>query len=154
MRHLLILALVTLALVLTLTACENPIAYQTDHIEAVEVVIRDPATHAELARTDENRTWTGSLAREGLVLAEGESRGLRVTFVTLEGREVELRDLVGLSLRADWSPEGLALHEPLDTVDVVHALRAGQTSLRLMAWHGDHADLVTPPLAVTVTTAP
>lgn len=139
------------AALLLLSACENPIAYQTDHLEAIEVVIRDPETGAELARTDENRVWTGPLAEQGLVLEAGESRELQVTFVTLEGREVGLRAFAGLSLRADWAPEGLALHEPLTGVDVVHALRPGQTKLRLMAWHGDHADLITPPLPVIIT---
>lgn len=151
MSRLLLLALAALALVL-LAACENPVGYQTDHIEAVEVVLRDPATGSELARTDENRVWTGPMA-DGIRVGAGQTLGLRVRFVTIEGREVGLSTFAGLSLRADWSLKGLAVHEPLDTLDVLHGLRAGETTLRLMVWHGDHADLVAPPLPVTVTPA-
>jgi hypothetical protein len=147
-RHLLLLTLAALALVL-LAACDNPVGYQTDHIEAVEVVLRDPATGFELARTDENRAWTGPMA-DGIRVGAGQALGLRVRFVTIEGREVGLDVFAGLSLRAEWDPDGLAIHEPLDTLDVLHGLRPGQTALRLMVWHGDHADLVAPPLPVIV----
>jgi hypothetical protein len=144
--------LLILIAALLLAGCENPIAYETDHLEAVEVVLR-AADGAELARTVENRTWTG-VAADGLGVSVGEALDLRVGFVTLDGREVGLTSFDGVSLRAEWEPEGFAVHEPLDTLDLIHGLRPGTTSLRLLAWHGDHADFATPPIPVTVTAQP
>lgn len=135
--------------VAVLGACDNPVGYQTDHLEAVEVVVRD-ATGAELARTVENQRWTGPAAEAGLVVPAGEVLTLQVRFVTLEGDEVPVTARAGLSLRVEWEPEGLAVHEPLDTTDRLLGLRAGTTAVRLLAWHGTHADFISPPLTVTV----
>lgn len=137
-------------LLLALSACDNPVGYQTDHLEAVEVVVRD-ASGAELARTVENTRWTGPAAENGLAVPAGGTLGLQVRFITLEGDEVPITARAGLTLRVEWEPEGLAVHEPLGETDKVHGLRAGSTALRLLAWHGTHADFVSPPLDITIT---
>jgi hypothetical protein len=144
-------ALPLLAL-LALAACDNPIPYETDHLEAVEVILRD-AQGAELARTVENRAWAGPAA-DGLRVPAGGTLEIRVSFLTLEGREVSLDAEPGLALRAEWEPEGLAVHEPLGAVDRLHGLRPGATTLRLLAWHGTHADFAAPPLPLIITPVP
>jgi hypothetical protein len=143
-RPALLLALAALA------ACDNPVGYQTDHLEAVEVVVLD-ASGAELARTVENRRWVGPAAEAGLAVPAGGTLALRVRFVTLEGDEVPVTARAGLTLRVEWEPEGLVVHEPLGERDELHGLRPGTTTLRLLAWHGSHADFISPPLDVTVT---
>ncbi|MFN3596431.1 MAG: hypothetical protein ACK41D_04070 [Rubricoccaceae bacterium] len=144
-------ALVWAVLALAAAGCDNPLTYQTDHLEAVEVVVRD-AAGAELARTVENRRWEGPAAEHGLTVAAGTWLELQVTFLTLEGREVQLGvDRRDLSLRVAWDPEGLAVHEPLGARDRLLGLRPGQTALRLLAWHGTHPDFVSPPLRLTIT---
>lgn len=120
----------------------------TDHLEAVEVIVRD-AAGVELARTSENARWTGPAA-EGLTVDAGARLDLRVSFATLDGREVRLSEQPGLTLRVEWETDGLAVHEPLDEGDRLHGLRPGATSLRFLAWHGTHADFVSPPLPITI----
>ncbi len=136
-------------LVLALAACDNPVGYQTDHLEAIEMVVRD-ASGAEIARTDENARWTGPGAG-GLTVASGETLELAVTVIALDGREIRPDLARGLSVRAEWAPEGHALHEPTDDGDRLLGLRPGTTALRWLVWHGTHADFIAPPLTVTVT---
>ena len=137
------------ALAASLAACDNPVGYQTDHLEAVEMIVRDAAGN-ELARTDENARWTGPAAG-GLTVASGEVLRLVVTVINLDGREVRPDPAAGLSVRAEWAPEGHAVHEPTDDGDRLLGLRPGTTALRWLVWHGTHADFVAPPLPVTVT---
>ena len=138
-----------LALAAVLCACDNPVGYQTDHLEAVEVIVLDE-TGLELARTVENRQWVGPAAEAGLAVPAGRTLGLRVRFVTLDGEEIPVTARAGLTLRVEWEPEGLAVHEPLGDRDEIHGLRPGTTALRLLAWHGTHADFISPPLILTV----
>lgn len=142
-----------LLLLLALAACDNPVGYQTDHLEAVEVVVLD-ASGAELARTVENRVWTGPAAEAGLAVPVGGALDLRVRFVTLDGDEIPITARAGLSVRVEWEPEGFAVHEPLDATDRLLGLRGGQTAVRFLAWHGTHADFISPPLALRVEPAP
>lgn len=142
--------LLPLALVALLAACDNPITYQTDHLEAVELIVLD-ATGAELARTVENREWVGPAAEAGLAVPAGETLTLRVRFVTLEGDEVPITARAGLTLRVEWETDGLAVHEAWGERDELHGLQPGTTALRFLAWHESHADFITPPLDLTVT---
>ena len=109
---------------LAVAACDNPVGYQTDHLEAVEVIVLDE-TGLELARTVENRQWVGPAAEAGLAVPAGGTLALRVRFVTLEGDEVPITARAGLTLRVEWEPEGLAVHEPLGERDDLHGLRPG-----------------------------
>lgn len=145
------LCIVLAACALVLAACDNPVATTTDHLEAVEVIVRD-AAGAELARTSENEQWTGPAAA-GLAVDAGARLDLRVSFATLGGREVRLGEQPGLTLRVEWEVDGFAVHEPLDERDRLHGLRPGATSLRFLAWHGTHADFVSPPLPITIHAA-
>ena len=95
----------------------------------------------------------GRSGRRRPEVGAGEVLELRVRFVTLEGEEVPVTARAGLSLRVEWTEEGLAVHEPLGETDRLLGLRSGETALRLLVWHGTHADFISPPLPLRVGTA-
>jgi len=136
------------ACALAFAACDNPVATTTDHLEAVEIIVRD-TTGVELARTSENERWTGPAAT-GLTIDAGARLDLRISFTTLDGREVRLSEQPNLTLRVESEADGFIVHEPLNERDRLHGLRPGTTSLRFMAWHGTHPDFVSPPLPITI----
>jgi hypothetical protein len=137
-----------------LGACEHPIAIVTPHVEAADVVLRARGAPPDvvLARTHDNRRWSGG----PLIVADRDGRELAVTLLDFEGRPVaglDARDDVELRVEAETPrPErpGAVVWEPRRGHGVLHGLAPGPTRVRVLVWHGTHADLVTPWLDVVV----
>jgi hypothetical protein len=137
-----ILAVASLALV---AACEHPIAVVTPHAEVADLVFADSATGAVLARTTDNRSWTGA----PLQLCVGDTRTLVPQPLDFRGQPVDLVSRRDLEIRGE-SAEALVVWEPLRGRGKLFALAPGTTRVRFLVWHLTHADLVSPWLDVVV----
>ncbi len=135
---------VTCAL-LWLTACEHPIAVITPHAEVADLVFADSSSRAVLARTTDNRSWSGA----PLQLCVDEPRTLVPQAIDFRGVPVDLVSRRDLEIRGETSTP-LAIWEPLRGRGRLIGLAPGSTRIRFLVWHLTHADLVTPWLEVIV----
>lgn len=141
-------ALCTTAIVLGLAltgACEHPIAVVTPHAEVADLVFTDSTSGSLVARTTDNRAWTGA----PLQLCAGEARTLVPQALDFRGLPVDLVSRRDLEIRGE-SAEPLVAWEPLRGRGRLFALAPGTTRVRFLVWHLTHADLVSPWLDVTV----
>jgi hypothetical protein len=132
-------------------ACDHPIAIVTPHVEAADVVLRDLASDGAagtvVARTRDNRRWEGA----ALAVADRAARPLAVELLDFQGRPVTGLDARGdVELRLESETPGVVAWEPRRGHGVLHALAPGATRVRVLVWHGTHADLVTPWLDARV----
>jgi hypothetical protein len=137
-----VLAVASLALV---AACDHPIAVVTPHAEVADLVFADSVSGAVLARTTDNRTWTGA----PLQLCVDEVRTLLPQALDFRGVPVDLVSRRDLEIRGE-SADALVAWEPLRGRGKLFALAPGTTRVRFLVWHLTHADLVSPWLDVIV----
>jgi hypothetical protein len=137
-----LLAAASLALV---AACDHPIAVVTPHAEVADLVFADSVSGAVLARTTDNRTWTGA----PLHLCVDEVRTLLPQALDFRGVPVDLVSRRDLEIRGE-SADALVAWEPLRGRGKLFALAPGTTRVRFLVWHLTHADLVSPWLDVIV----
>jgi hypothetical protein len=130
---------------LGLGACDHPIAIVSAHIEAADLIVRDSAG-VELTRTSFNRQWMV----DSLVLRDGASLRVTITPVDFRGEELELGDRRDLSYRFDAERAELVQWEPQRGFGWLHPFGRGETRVRFLIWHGDHADFVSPWLRVVI----
>ncbi|MFN8858823.1 MAG: hypothetical protein ACK6DP_05365 [Gemmatimonas sp.] len=135
-------AAASLALV---AACDHPIAVVTPHAEVADLVFADSVSGAVLARTTDNRTWTGA----PLQLCVDEVRTLLPQALDFRGVPVDLVSRRDLEIRGE-SADALVAWEPLRGRGKLFALAPGTTRVRFLVWHLTHADLVSPWLDVIV----
>jgi hypothetical protein len=130
---------------LALTACEHPIAIVTPHVEAADLLVTDSAG-VLLARTEFNRNWSV----EALELRDGVP--LRVVLVPLDfrGDEIDITDRGDLSYRMEAENPALLQWEPQRGFGWIRPFAVGETRIRFLIWHLNHADFVTPWLRVVV----
>ncbi len=128
-----------------LTACEHPIAVVTPHAEVADLVLTDSSSQALVARTTDNRIWSGAPLR----LCVDETRTLVPQAIDFRGVSVDLVSRRDLEIRAETTTP-LATWEPLRGRARVIGLAPGSTRIRFLVWHLTHADLVTPWLDVIV----
>jgi hypothetical protein len=125
--------------------CEHPIPVVTPHLEAADVVLRD-TSGAELARTVDNRSWSG----EGPALTAGDGMELVVRFLDFQGDELELDGRSDLQVRLEFEDPAAGFWEPLSPGGRLLSLAPGPQRLRVVVRHLDHVDFVSPWLEVTV----
>lgn len=130
---------------LGLAGCEHPIAVVTPHLEAADAVL-ETMEGEELARTVDNRSWTGS----GPDLMVGEGAELDVLFIDFQGAEIDPNDREDLQVRLEFEDPSAGVWEPLDAGGRLFAFAPGRQSIRVLVWHLDHVDFVTPWLEVEV----
>ena len=141
-RPLLIIAVLASAL---LTACEHPIAVVTPHAEVADLIFADSSSRAVVARTTDNRSWSGA----PLQLCVDEARILVPQAIDFRGVPVDLISRRDLEIRGETTTP-LAAWEPLRGRARLIGLAPGATRIRFLVWHLTHADLVTPWLDVIV----
>ncbi|HMS01497.1 MAG TPA: hypothetical protein PKE51_00910 [Gemmatimonadaceae bacterium] len=139
------LAFGSLAAALALGACDHPIAIVSAHIEAADLVVRDSAG-VELTRTRFNRSW----AVDSLVLRDGASLRVSITPVDFRGAELDVGERRDISYRFDAERAELVQWEPQRGFGWLHPFGRGETRVRFLIWHGDHADFVSPWLRVVI----
>ncbi len=142
-------ALVVLLLVMGVSACEHPIAVVTPHLEASDAILRTPDGF-ELARTVDNRSWTGA----GPALVSGEGFEMDVTFVDFQGGQLDPDERDDLQVRLEFEDPSAGVWEPLESGGRLFAFAPGDQSMRVVVWHQEHVDFVTPWLDVEVEPAP
>jgi len=134
-----------LAAALALAACDHPIGIVSAHLEAADLVVRD-STGAELTRTRFNRAW----AVDSLVLRDGASLRVSITPVDFRGAELDVGERRDISYRFDAERAELVQWEPQRGFGWLHPFGRGETRVRFLIWHGDHADFVSPWLRVVI----
>ena len=134
-----------LLLALSVAACEHPLRVVSAHIEAADLVVRD-SSGVELTRTRFNRTW----AVDSLVLDDGTSLRVALTPLDFRGEAIDLSERRDLSFRFDAERAELVQWEPQRGFGWLHPFGRGETRVRFLIWHGDHADFITPWLRVVV----
>jgi hypothetical protein len=117
----------------------------TPHAEVADLVFADSVSGAVLARTTDNRTWTGA----PLHLCVDEVRTLLPQALDFRGVPVDLVSRRDLEIRSE-SADALVAWEPLRGRGKLFALAPGTTRVRFLVWHLTHADLVSPWLDVIV----
>lgn len=127
------------------SACEHPIAVVTPHAEVADLVFADSATGTLVARTTDNRTWSGA----PLHLCVDGTRTLVPQALDFRGVPVDLLSRRDLEIRGE-SAEPIVAWEPLRGRGRLFALAPGTTRVRFLVWHLTHADLVSPWLDVIV----
>jgi hypothetical protein len=126
-------------------ACEHPIAVVTPHAEVADLVLLDSATRAIVARTTDNRAWSGG----PVSLCAEEARTLVPQVLDFRGEPVDLVARRDLELRGESAAANVSW-EPLRGRGRLLGLAPGATRVRFLVWHLTHADLVSPWLDVIV----
>lgn len=138
----------TLLLLALAAACEHPIAIVTPHVEAADLLVADSAG-ALLARTEFNRAWSV----DSLVLRDGEPLRVVLTPLDFRGAPIDVAGRGDLSFRMEAEDAALLQWEPQRDHGWVRPFAAGETRVRFLIWHINHADFVTPWLRVIVRPA-
>ena len=138
-------SLLAACLLLPVVACEHPLRVVSAHIEAADLIVRD-STGLELTRTSFNRAWVV----DSLVLRDGASLRVTLTPLDFRGEPIDLSDRRDLSFRFDAERAELVQWEPQRGFGWLHPFGRGETRVRFLIWHGDHADFITPWLRVVV----
>jgi hypothetical protein len=137
--------LLAACLLLPVVSCEHPLRVASAHIEAADLVVRD-STGLELTRTSFNRAWVV----DSLVLRDGASLRVTLTPLDFRGEAIDLSERRDLSFRFDAERAELVQWEPQRGFGWLHPFGRGETRVRFLIWHGDHADFITPWLRVVV----
>ena len=140
--------LAPVALLLTVVAvwgCEHPIAIVSPHVEAADLILATPEG-AEVARTEFNRQWSVP----ALELEDGVTLDLVLVALDFRGDPIDLTGRSDLSFRMEARDGTLVQWEPLSTVNRIHPFAVGETEVRFLIWHINHADFVTPWLRLRV----
>lgn len=128
-----------------LSGCEHPIAVVSAHVEAADLVVTD-VTGAELTRTDFNRVWTVPT----LTLTDGVPAEIILTALDFRGEPLDISGRSDLSFRMEAENGALLQWEPLNALNRIHPFGTGETRVRFLIWHINHADFVTPWLAIRI----
>jgi hypothetical protein len=141
---------VLLAATLTVlaAACDHPIAIVSPHIEAADLLVAD-STGTLLTRTEFNRAWSV----DSLVLRDGEALRLVLTPLDFRNLPIDIRDRPDLTYRMEIEDAALLQWEPQRDFGWIRPFGAGETRVRFLIWHINHADFVTPWLRVIVRPA-
>lgn len=134
-----------LGLLALLTACEHPLGIVTPHIEAADLLVTD-SSGTLLTRTEFNRSWT----TEPLVLTQGEPLRIIVTPIDFRGTTIDLSQRSDLSVRMEAEHPAMLQWEPQRGFGWIRPFVAGETRIRILIWHLNHADFVTPWLPVVI----
>jgi hypothetical protein len=137
-----------LLLALAAAGCEHPIAIVTPHVEAADLVLADSAG-VLLARTEFNRAWSV----DSLVLRDGEPLRVVLTPIDFRGEPIDISGRADLSFRMEAENPALLQWEPQRGFGWIRPFAAGETRVRFLVWHVNHADFVTPWLRVVVRPA-
>lgn len=130
---------------LLLSACEHPLPVVTSHIEAADLVMTD-SLGSELTRTSFNRSWLV----DSLLLRDGESLRITLTPLDFRGAALDVADRRDLSYRFEAERAELVQFEPQRGFGWLRPFGRGETRVRFLIWHGDHADFVSPWLRVMI----
>ncbi len=129
-----------------LLACRNPISPGSEHLEAIELHLRDPAG-ARVAGTVDNARWTGAPLR----VPSGDTLVLLAEFTDVFGAAFTLVGRREHTLRGEIEAPRMATWTTTDGRGRLVGLLAGTTRVRFHIWHGTHADCSSPWLEVVVT---
>lgn len=145
------LRLTTLAAVVALGACDNPVSDDHDHLdEVVSVEITDLAGGLIAELHDDH--WHFESGGDALHLHPGDEKEVRIFFVAADGDRFQLpASGEEHTLRVEIANPAVVEYE--DHGDHGHfvALSAGETTATIQIYHGSHADWQTnPPLPVEV----
>jgi len=138
-----------LAVLGALAACEHPIAVVSPHVEAADLIVSD-LQGQPLTRTEYNRSWT----TDSLVVIDGDPLVVVLTAIDFRGEVIELAGRADLSFRLEAEEGSLIQWEPLEDRGILHPFGIGETRVRFMIWHINHADFVTPWLRLVVRPPP
>lgn len=143
-------ALLTALALLSLAGCDHPIPVVSSHVEAADVLLADRPTGTLLARTRDNRTWEGALP----AVASGATLALASQFVDFRGAAIDLSGRADFRVRIETEDPRAAVFEPLVGFGRLTALQPGAARVRVVLWHVDHADFVSPWLPWSVRPGP
>lgn len=139
-------ALLVIAAVVGVTACEHPIAVVTPHVEAQDLLVRD-TTGRLLLRTQDNTTWSAP----SLTIPLDDSLPVMIRLVDFRGNEFDLSDRSReYSIRVQAENAAAVQWEPRRTMGWLRGFVAGPTRVRFQVWHTDHPDFISPWLTVQV----
>jgi hypothetical protein len=127
------------------SACEHPLAIVSAHVEAADLVVAD-SSGIEITRTEFNRSWRV----DSLVLRDGESLAITFTPIDFRGNHLDLSDRGDVTFRVQAERAELVQWEPQRGFGWLRPFGRGETRLRFLIWHNDHADFVTPWLRVVI----
>lgn len=131
-----------------LAACEHPLAVVSSHIEAADLVVAD-SSGVVINRTAFNRAW----AEDSLLLRDGDALRVVLTPLDFRGEAIDLSERSDLSFRVEAEDGALLQWEPQRDFGWLRPFAVGETRIRFLIWHINHADFVTPWLRVVVQPA-
>jgi hypothetical protein len=129
-----------------LLACRNPVSPGSEHLEALEVRVRN-ARGEQLAATVDNTRWIGGPLR----LTRGDTMALLAEFTDVFGAPFTLEGRREHTLRAEVEAPRVASLSTSDGRGRLVGLSTGTTRVRLHIWHLTHADFSSPWLEVVVS---
>jgi hypothetical protein len=130
----------------SLAACRNPVSPGSEHLEAVEIRIRD-ASGRVVASTVDNARWTGG----SLHVSGGAGLELLPEFTNVNGEVFTLAGRREHTLRGEVEAPRMVGWTTTDGRGRLVGFLAGSTRIRFHIWHGTHADFSSPWLEVQVT---
>jgi hypothetical protein len=131
--------------VLALAACEHPIAVVTPHAEVGDLVLRG-RNGIEVARTQVNRRWSV----DSLVVDASTSLEFTIEALDFRGERIAIETRPGFGYRFEAVQGALLQWEPRSGYYRLNPFGSGATEARLLVWHTDHADFVSPWLRIVV----
>ncbi|MCU0627858.1 MAG: hypothetical protein MUF21_15515 [Gemmatimonadaceae bacterium] len=125
------------ALTVTVTACEHPIAVVSPHVEAQDLLVRD-TTGRLLLRTQDNTTWSAGT----MAIPLDDSLPVVIRLVDFRGNEFDLADRSReYSIRVQAENAAAVQWEPRrGAMGWLRGFVAGPTRIRFQVWHTDHPD--------------
>lgn len=139
------LRLLLLGCVVAFAACEHPIAVVTPHAEVGDIVLRTRAG-VEVARTQLNRRWSV----DSLVVSASAPLEFTIEALDFRGERIAIESRPGFAYRFEAVQGALLQWEPRTGYYRLNPFGNGATEARLLVWHTDHADFVSPWLRVVV----
>jgi hypothetical protein len=128
--------------------CEHPIAVVTPHAEVADLVL-STRDGLELARTRFNRSWNV----DSLVIPAGAPLELTIEARDFQGNPLAIDSRPGFGYRFEAVAGALLQWEPRNGYYRLNPFGVGGTEARLLVWHTDHADFVSPWLRIVVRPA-
>ncbi len=135
----------SLLLLACLGGCRNPVSPGSEHLEAVEIRIRD-ASGRLVASTVDNARWNGGPLR----VTSGDGLELHPEFTGVDGEVFTLEGRREHTLRGEVEAPRMVSWNTADGRGRLVGLLAGTTRIRFHIWHGTHADFSSPWLEVQV----
>jgi hypothetical protein len=136
---------VLLGCVVALAACEHPIEVVTPHAEVGDLVLRD-RSGVEVARTQVNRSWSV----DSLVVNATSPFEFTIEALDFRGERLAIESRPGFGYRFEAVQGALLQWEPRSGYYRLNPFGTGATEARLLVWHTDHADFVSPWLRIVV----